>query len=362
MEVAEAGSQAVWSGRITWPNLRNPCWQKSQYINGGVERKENGILSRSIRPWWAQRARAQDSAHPASSSWTYHLKSIWLFTFSDLKTIVGPKTFFGIMNAMAVPVFGIGSAPQPSRVLPRFLAVALWTWINLLPFAIDNQRQPAAIKEDSVNKPWRPLPSKRLTPEQAGRMITILYPIAFLVSIFLGGLKQCIALIVLGYCYNDCGGSDVSWVTRNLINACGFICFSSGAMEVALGEPLTLKPRLVQWFLIIAGVVFSTVQTQDMYDQAGDSLRDRKTMPLVIGDGQARWVTGSAMSVWCVICPWYWKLNLGVSVLFAGFGGTIILRTFAKRSEVDDKRTFRLWNLWMVFVYSLPLIKFRSSA
>jgi hypothetical protein len=36
---------------------------------------------------------------------------------------------------------------------------------------------------------------------------------------------------------------------------------------------------------------FSTLHMQDMYDQAGDSLRDRRTLPLVVGDSSARWMT-----------------------------------------------------------------------
>ena len=183
---------------------------------------------------------------------------------------------------------------------------------NLLPFNIDNQRRPAAIVEDTLNKPWRPMPTKRLTPREAKVTMFALYPTAFMVSVYVGGLKQSTTLILLGFWYNDRGGSDTSCVGRNFINACGFICYSSGAMEVALGFPLPLEPQLIQWFLIIGGVVFSTVQTQDTYDQIGDSLRGRRTVSLVIGDGPARWLTAAFVSFWCLVCPWYWTLSAGI--------------------------------------------------
>ena len=101
-------------------------------------------------------------------------------------------------------------------LFPKALLVAFWTWINLLPFAIDNQRQPAAIAEDSLNRPWRPMPSNRLTQKQARQIMFTIYPVAGLTSLYAGGLHQCIPLMVLGYWYNDCGGADISCVVRKL--------------------------------------------------------------------------------------------------------------------------------------------------
>jgi hypothetical protein len=59
----------------------------------------------------------------------------------------------------------------------------------------------------------------------------VLYPVACLVSALLGGLRQCLALIILGFCYNDLGFADRSCITRNLINGIGFVCYASGAVE-----------------------------------------------------------------------------------------------------------------------------------
>ena len=291
----------------------------------------------------------------------YHLKSIWLFTLSDIKTIIGPKTIFGILNASSAPVFGISSTVSDPRVIRRLLIVILWTWINLLPFAIDNRRQPAAIAEDSINKPWWPMPSKRLTPKQAQLIMVSLYPVAVLVSIHVGGLKQCILLVSLGLWYNDLGGADTSFVIRNLINACGFCCYSSGAMEVALGSPLSWTPRLVRWFVLIGGIVFSTVQIQDLYDQDGDKLRGRNTLPLVLGDAQARWITAVSMSVWCWMSPWFWGLHWTAYTVSVGLGCLIGLRLLTRRAVKDDRRTFMLWNMWMALNYSLPFIKYVSN-
>ena len=130
----------------------------------------------------------------------FHTYSIWLFTQSDIKTIIVPKTAFGALCALATPVFGIepSAGPTAITVLRRLPLTAFWVWVNLLPFAIDNQRQPLSIIEDAVNKPWRSLPSGRLTASQAKAVMLCLYALAILTSWNFGGLEQSLALIVLG--------------------------------------------------------------------------------------------------------------------------------------------------------------------
>lgn len=230
--------------------------------------------------------------------------------------------------------------------------VVFWLWINLLPFNIDNQRQGRAILEDKVNKPWRPIPSGRMTPTEATILMFCLYPVAVYISLWIGGVRQCLALMWLGFSYNELNLADRSWFSRNAINALGFCFFTSGALEVSISMHLPLSHK---WFGVICAVVFSTVQTQDMADQEGDRLRNRRTMPLALGDETARWLTAVSMAVWSIICPRFWPLSVGPSFIFAGLGACVAYRTVALRSIGADKRTFLLWNVWMAVLYSLPL-------
>ena len=290
----------------------------------------------------------------------YHAKTIWLFTYTDLKTIVGPETAFGVLSALSGPILTTNQSPDLSIVLSRIPIVAFWCWINLLPFAIDNQRQPKAIDEDGENKPWRSMPSGRLSETHAKWLMWSLYPAAIVASLKLGGLKQCLALVSLGWWYNDLGGSDYSCITRNFINACGFLSYASGATEVASRSNLLdspFKPVAWPWFFIIGAIVFTSVQTQDMYDQAGDSLRQRKTVPLVIGDHYARWSIAIAMMGWSVVCPTFWQLGPVTYAMSMITAAIVTFRTLTKRSVPADKLTFRIWNVWMVMLYLMPLLK-----
>jgi len=95
----------------------------------------------------------------SANSTLYHVYSIWLFTFSDFKTIIAPSTAFSILHKLASPSFGVEHDPETTtlRLVTQTATVAGWAWINLLPFAIDNQPQVNSIEEDRHNKPWRPL-------------------------------------------------------------------------------------------------------------------------------------------------------------------------------------------------------------
>lgn len=309
-------------------------------------RSEDTGVTRGFRPFF-----------PSYKGFMYNLYTIWLFTYSDLKSIVGPMTAFGVFNGIRAHVFGM-LIQTPSQVSARLPLVALWTWINLLPFSINNQRRPEAVEEDSINKPWRPLPSKRVTPVQAKHWMYGFYLIAVCLSAYLGGLRQCLSLLLLGFWYNDFGGADHSPIIRNLINACGFVCYTSGALEVAYGAwmPLSSDSLLFRWLSLIGAVVFSTVHTQDMYDQAGDNLRGRRTVPLWIGDKPSRVTIAIPMAFWSCFVPWFWNSKAWAYTVPLGLGSTVLWRTLSMRDVEDDKRTFLIWNLWLVALYSLPLL------
>lgn len=204
------------------------------------------------------------------------------------------------------------------------------------------------------------MPSGRLSEVHANLLMWSIYPVAIVTSLKVGGLKQCLSLIFLGWWYNDLGGADHSCITRNFINACGFLSYASGATEVAskselLGSPF--KAIAWSWFVIIGAVVFTSVQTQDMYDQAGDGLRGRRTVPLVVGDHAARWSIAVAMAVWSVVCPTFWQLGPSSYAMSVITGALVVFRTLTKRSVSADKLTFRIWNLWMVMLYMMPLFR-----
>ena len=201
----------------------------------------------------------------SSQSILYHLQTIWLVTRNDLKSIVIPETAFGICSALAGPVLTSNHSPNLVKILGKLPTVLLWTWLNVLIFDLANQRLPNSILEDSVNKAWRPIPSGRMSAAHARRLLLGVIPVVLAITLYIGGMEETVAMMVLTWQYNDLEGADENFVVRNIINAFGFVCYSSGATRVACGHgEIVLNKDAYQWLGIVGAIVFSTLQMQDM--------------------------------------------------------------------------------------------------
>ncbi|PHH77530.1 hypothetical protein CDD80_507 [Ophiocordyceps camponoti-rufipedis] len=124
--------------------------------------------------------------------------TVWLFTRSDLKTILVPTTIFGVCNYLALPAYGL-QPDMGSRLGSRFGLVLIWIWIHLISFNVNNQRSPESVREDALNKPWRPLPSGRVSLPTAYLLSIVMPPVTMVYSLRVG----------TGWpWYNRWGGSD----------------------------------------------------------------------------------------------------------------------------------------------------------
>lgn len=288
----------------------------------------------------------------------YHAYSLWLFTVSDLKTIVMPKTAFGTITLLSGPVLTRSPRPGWLTVVRCLSMVMMWTWLNLLPFAMNNQYRKADVEEDKKNKPWRPIPAGRLSIEETKNLMLATYVAAVLGSAYLGALPECLALIVQGWIYNELGATNDSYLARNFVNATGYMTFAAGAAKVAcVHSGTTLQTGVYSWFLLLGVVIATSVQIQDIFDQEGDSARGRRTIPLVVGDGSARLSVGLPVAVWSLLCPAFWRLDGRDFLLPVVLGAVVIFRLFRYKGVSADKTSFKVWNAWVVVLYLLPFLK-----
>ncbi|MCJ1244248.1 hypothetical protein MMC30_001446 [Trapelia coarctata] len=305
----------------------------------------------------------QETAETVSQekSLRFHLETIWLFTANDIQSIVYPETAFGIFSALSGKLLTTNTSPDLLEVLSRVSRVVLWNWLNVLLFDVANQRLPTSIIEDSVNKGWRPLPSQRLSEADTRRLLLTIVPLVFVASLYLGGMEEAVAMMVLTWMYNDLGGADENYLVRNLINAFGFICYSSGATIVAAGyRQHALNNTAYSWLAIIAGIIFTTLQMQDMADMEGDAVRGRRTLPLVHGEGIARWSIALPVMFWSVVCPAFWGLHVAGYTASLAVGAVLAFRVLMFRTVAADKLTWKVWCLWTSILYLLPLFKDHS--
>ena len=288
----------------------------------------------------------------------YHAYSIWLFTVSDLKTIVMPKTAFGTITLLSGPILTRSPRPGWLTIVRCLSMVMMWTWLNLLPFAMNNQYREADVEEDKKNKPWRPVPAGRLSIKETKNLMLTGYVVAIFGSAYLGALSECLALVVQGWIYNELGAANNSYLTRNFVNATGYMTFAAGAAKVAcVHSGTTLQSGVYIWFLLLGLVIATTVQSQDLFDQEGDSARGRQTIPLALGDRSARLSVGLPVAVWSVLCPAFWRLDRRGFLLPVVLGAVVIFRLFRHRGVAADKTSFKVWNAWVVVLYLLPFLK-----
>lgn len=231
----------------------------------------------------------------------------------------------------------------------------VWIWLNLLVEDIANQRLEGSIAEDTVNKPWRPLPSRRLTPEQARDWLVVAIVTAVGLSILLGGYTASITLMLFIWMYNDLDGSNSGILIRNALNAGGLMCFSWGALATLSGGELL--PRAFTWILVTGAIIMTTVHAQDLPDIEGDMARGRLTVPILYGETAARVSLAAMVMFWSVACPLFWHVSPWGWAALTSIGSAMSVLALQKRGQWWDEVVWKLWCLWIAALYLLPALE-----
>lgn len=116
----------------------------------------------------------------------------------------------GTFSALAGPSLTTNETPDLSYIISRIPLVFVWNWLNLLVFNIANQRLPDSVLEDQINKPWRPMPSNRLSSDEARQLLLTVLPCSLILMYFIGAFEDALWMVALTWMYNDLGGADVS--------------------------------------------------------------------------------------------------------------------------------------------------------
>jgi 4-hydroxybenzoate polyprenyltransferase len=228
--------------------------------------------------------------------------------------------------------------------LKSFSLSAVWVLIVALGFSISNQRQPTSIREDSVNKPWRPLPSQRITPSQASTLLVITSIIGLLFSSVFGGLVPYLLQLAASYHYNDLGGAQGHHAVRDLLNGIGMTAWLFGCMDVAGGPGFRFSNSDLATSVVLTAAIATTIAIQDFRDLDGDSKCGRATLPIVLGHKIARVILATSILVWSFGIAIIFELRL-VSAL-SGLGILIALRLILLQNRSADKVTLEFWFGW----------------
>lgn len=126
-------------------------------------------------------------------------------------------------------VFACSTAPIHS--VANLLHGGTWIWMHLLMCNVSNQLR--GEKEDAVNRPWRPLPSTRMTKRQATALRWFTVASCLLYSSAYGHrvVYVTVGLFFTTYAYDDLGFSQ-SPLGKNFCNVGGYATFEIGATKI----------------------------------------------------------------------------------------------------------------------------------
>ncbi|KAH9015170.1 UbiA prenyltransferase family [Lactarius hengduanensis] len=272
----------------------------------------------------------------------YHLHTLFLFTKSDMKTLIPPVTLFA-------------TAAAPSCSIFRLFHIILWLWVHALQLALANQTLPLAIAEDALNHPDRPLPAGRISIHAARVLRWVMIPVCFLLSAAYGPRT---ALASVGaslfmLAYNEGGGANGHWFIRNALNAVGYAVAEAGATLVACRNECDADSTACAAVALSAGIILTTIHTQDFKDMRGDAATGRVTFPIAY-PSLSRAATALFLIAWSWCASRTWRLDqisaatMGVLALFVGV-------RFVVRTDVRaDKISFYWYNVWLCSAYILP--------
>ena len=284
-------------------------------------------------------------------------KMLYLFQRSDLKPFTLPGVMFGILGALSGSILTTNESPDPLAIFWRTPLVLAWAYFSCLVFNFSNQRAPASVIEDSFNKPWRPIPSKMITPTQTRRFLLASVPLLLAFG-YCAGVEQETALVcVLSWMLCDLEGGNEHYTIRNALTAACFAVFLEGTLRLACGPVHMPSHEGYAWIGVVSLIILTTVHVSDYYDFEGDAQKGRRTIPVAYQPLMARLMFAVPMGFWLIFLPIYWNISIFGWVLCTGLGSLVVFRLLTLRGQKEDKRTYELWGLWVVGLYVLPIIK-----
>jgi len=257
----------------------------------------------------------------------------------------------------------------PMTLYPAFHLILKICILSIgFQYSLDIVNQRTGVAEDSVNKPYRPIPSGLITLRGADARWIIAW-IAFpLLSYLLSGYEVALWAIVwqaeVGFCY--VWPKPNNPVVRNLFTGVATFLIISLVNAVVVERhpdrymPLVLRAALAGW----AGLV---IQIQEFHDVEGDRIAGKRTLPLVLGEAKVWLMRQATCWVFFITHALFllWGLVLAESstwprsICAAGamqvvLGVAVGLRVIWSDSMEIDRQTYFYWLtllFWMMIVY-----------
>ncbi|KAI0746359.1 UbiA prenyltransferase family [Daedaleopsis nitida] len=259
----------------------------------------------------------------------FHAYTAVLFTRSDLKTI-----FF--------PVLAFACTVAPVHSIPRLLLGMIWIWIHQLMCNVSNQARSQL--EDAINKPWRPLPARRVTEQQAITLRWVTVFICFGISALIGPdlILITVGLLLTTLLYDEMGLAG-HFIGKNLCNIAGYTSIEIGATKL-VGVSGELDYVSITAVCLSGALIFTTVQAQDFADVEGDSALGRITFPIYAPE-LSRAITLFAIPFWAWGLGIFWDIGPWCRGTYSVIGALLGWRYYTLRTPAADRQSYLLYNV-----------------
>lgn len=239
------------------------------------------------------------------------------------------------------------SSPALSALPVVLLKSALYFVAYVLPHCAANQI--SGVEEDRVNKPWRLVPSGRLTIRQLWTRWWVYSALFLAIGAWLGAFWWALAWQVI-VVLNNFGSATNRWYVKDMWMGLGMVTLMAPAWQIV--APLTAAAW--SWIPVLSLFVFLLVPMQDLRDMDGDAARGRVTFPLAFGETFCRRFLAIAFAVQPVV--FFLMLRHGRDVVTAGIawsvlalaGWTLAHRVWYARGTKADHDTYQAFCWWFV--------------
>ncbi|KAF4611171.1 hypothetical protein D9613_007343 [Agrocybe pediades] len=254
---------------------------------------------------------------------------------------------------MALPVLLFATLTSKNTSILRGLNATLWTFAHLLQYCVSNQTRcsDAQNQDDNLNKPWRPLPSGRISMKNARALRWALLPLCFLLSTRYG-LVDLGILMAGGMYLNNEWRWDRHWLTRAVLNAIAYGTWDMGATVLSFGgrSPF-LAAGTLRTIISNSLIVLTTIHAADFCDEEGDRAEGRKSLPIVT-QGFSRLSITFLLPFWSAVIIWANDHGVKNILDFATLTLALFLATrfYTIRDPREDRKSYVLYNIWLLMI------------
>ena len=257
----------------------------------------------------------------------------WRTIKNDYNTTLIPITTYFIFSASRTP------NPKILKVLTTSI---LYATAYIVPFCISNQLN--GIEEDKLEKPYRPLPAGLITIKGAINRYIIWNMLLMIISKKLGVMKWSVLWMIVTVYHNFLNG-DKHFFTKNIISMTLGTAAQFGAAWNSYHPTMSRDKKVWMWMVSIWIGIMANIQ--DFRDIEGDLKSHRKTLPIVLGNNQARIVMSFVSMTSGLILHKLFKdfnskpLAKAVNIGVLGWHFLIAARLWFARSHQADQITYK---------------------